>query len=41
MAMAVDQRSVMMLARRPHEQIKISTLEENRLDFQRMLSEIS
>jgi nuclear transport factor 2 (NTF2) superfamily protein len=41
MPMAVDQRSVMMLARRPHEQIKISTLEENRLDFQRMLSEIS
>jgi hypothetical protein len=36
-----DQQSVMMLARRQHGSVKISTLQENRLDFERMLSETS
>jgi hypothetical protein len=38
---ASDQCSVMMLARRVRENIKCPTLAENRVDFQRMLSEAS
>jgi hypothetical protein len=38
---ASDRTSVMMLARRTQDNIRIATLAENRSDFQRLLSEVS
>jgi hypothetical protein len=40
-SVASDPSAVMMLTRRTHENMKIPTLAENRLDFRRMLSEAS
>jgi hypothetical protein len=41
MPVASDQTSVMMLARRTSDNIRIATLAENRSDFQRLLSKVS